>query len=454
VGSLFDQFSQGVCLSNLSFSQHEVMKGAVSMQRKLETSAVLTPEAAQCPHLGQRYQPLTGIQLEDPYAFLAQARQEEPVFYSDFLQAWVVTSYSDVLAILKQPDLFSSKETMRPIVTYSPQVYEILNTFPTGTRLVNSDGEVHKRYRAALSPAFVKERIEILEPVVREIVNHLIDQFVDAGTTDIIASLAYPTPLLVVFHLLGIPKEHMEQCKHWSDDFLAFISSQVPEEQQIQHAYSHVAFCTYLASLISEKKASPQLDLVSEIANNKEYNFTVNEMVNMLHSLVIAGHVTTTDLIGNGLKLLLDEPVRWQAICEHPEYIPQVVEEVLRLDSPVHGFFRTATQEASVGGVVIPQGARVWLVFGSANQDENQFPDAGAFDVMRFAPPARALHLAFGHGRHVCVGAILARMEARIILSVLTERLSGLRLVPSQPLVHKKTLLNRGYQELYVQWDA
>ncbi len=410
--------------------------------------------ATKCPHMGQEYRPLDGPLLHDPYPFLARAREEEPLFFSSVLNAWVVTRYSDVITILKQPAVFSSKDTMRPIVTYSARVREILQEHPTGTRMVNSDGEAHKRYRAAASPSFTKERIDALEPFIRQTVNRLIDQFVADGQTDIIASLAYPTPLLVILRLLGIPEEDMEQCKQWSDDFLILISSQVAEEQQISYARSHSAFCAYLESLIQDRQAAPQADIISDLVMAQEYHLTVNEIVNTLHSLIIAGHVTTTDLLGNGLRILLEQPSRWQALCEQPASIPWVIEEILRYDSPVHGFFRTALQDVCVGDVDLPKDTSLFLVFGSANRDETQFPAAEHFDVTHFTPPMRPLHLAFGHGLHVCLGSVLARLEARIVLQTLAERLPGLCLVPDQRLLHKRTLLNRGYQKLYVQWSV
>lgn len=411
-------------------------------------------------HLGQEYLPLSDAMLEDPYSFFERARREESIFYSDFLHAWIVTRYDDAMAILKQPALFSSKDTMQPPAEYPPSVRAILDTFPdtfplaTGTQPVDSDGELHKCYRGALSSSFTPASIALLEPFIQNTVDQLISQFISLGTVDIIAALAYSVPIRTIFRLLGIPEERMEQCRRWSDDFLMLISSQLPEEQQIKCAHSQVAFCKYLATLIEERRKSPKSDLISNLVNGDGKDFDISVLVSTLEGLVIAGHVTTANLISNGLKLLLDPSSYWQRLCEDPESIPWVIEEILRYESPVQTFFRTTTQEVTIGGISLPKDTRLLLTFGSTNRDEAQFPEADRFDPMRFSPSNPVTHLAFGHGIHVCLGAPLARLEARIVFKSLAERLHGLRLVPGQRLMYIPTMILRGYQQLYVQWDV
>jgi cytochrome P450 len=406
-----------------------------------------------CPFVAQEYRPLDETMLADPYPFLASAQREEGPFFSEELNAWVVTRYSDILAILRQPALFSSRDTMRPLVTYTPRVRALMQEFPNSARLVNSDGEAHKRLRSAVMSSFAKERIDALEPFIHSTVERLLEQFSGLGEADIIASLGYPTPMFVVFHLLGIPDEDLERCKQWSDDYLVLISSQITEEEQMVCARSHSAFCTYLATLIQDREREPREDIISDLVTAQENRLTQSEIINALHSFVIAGHVTTTDLIGNGLRVLLEQNALWQDLCAHPENIPWYVEEILRYDSPVHGFFRTALQEVEIGGSKLPKDASLFLAYGAANRDEAQFSMPESFDIAHFMPPVRAAHLAFGHGMHACLGSQLARLEARIIFATLAERLPGLRLVPEQRLLHKQTLMLRGYQQLYVQWD-
>jgi cytochrome P450 len=168
----------------------------------------------------------------------------------------------------------------------------------------------------------------------------------------------------------------------------------------------------------------------------------------MLQGLILAGHESTTNMIGTGLTLLLEHPERWRTLCDHPEWLPLTVEEILRFDAPIQMFARTTTQEVTVGGVTLPEDASLLLFYGSGNRDPSMFADADEFQLRR----ASNHHLAFGHGVHFCVGAALARLEGRIAFEVFCQRLPDLRLVPGQTLTHIPTLLFRGYERLEVKW--
>jgi cytochrome P450 len=172
------------------------------------------------------------------------------------------------------------------------------------------------------------------------------------------------------------------------------------------------------------------------------------ELIHSVAGVILAGYETTTNLIGNGLVLLLEEPTRWQALCEHPDRIPLTIEEVLRYQDPVPGFIRTTTKEVTVAGVVMPAGTKLFLLYSSANRDETQFLFADQFDMQR--RPNR--HLAFGYGGHFCVGAPLGRLEGRIAFETLTQRLPSMRLVPNQELSHVPNLIHYGYHRVEVQW--
>jgi cytochrome P450 len=172
------------------------------------------------------------------------------------------------------------------------------------------------------------------------------------------------------------------------------------------------------------------------------------ELIHTIAGVIVAGYTTTTNLIGNGLVLLLEEPTRWQTLCEHPDLIPSTVEEILRYQDPVPGLSRTTTREVTVGGVVMPARTKLFLLYSSANRDETQFPFADQFDMQR--RPNR--HLTFGYGEHFCVGAPLGRLEGRIAFEMLTQRLPGMRLVANQKLSHVPNLIHYGYQRVEVQW--
>jgi len=214
-----------------------------------------------------------------------------------------------------------------------------------------------------------------------------------------------------------------------------------------------VAFHEYMAALAEKRSAHPGEDVVScllTVHYDEEQPLTKAEVVATLTGVLLAGHETTTNAIGMAVYLLLSQPERWQRVCRHPEDIPSAVEEVLRFDSAVPTFYRTALQEAQVGGVTIPAGDLLLLAYASANRDEVRFANAEQFDLHR----SPNQHLAFGHGVHFCVGAPLARIEGRIAVEVLSQRLPQLRLQPHQQLSYAANLMFRGLTHLTVAWSV
>jgi cytochrome P450 len=398
--------------------------------------------------LGTAFDPLA----ENPYPFYTRARQEEPIMFCPDLNAWLVTRYEDIQSILLQPGKFSSRDTLTSPVTFYPRTLEeLVQGYLPVPIILNSDGAEHTRFRVPLTKAFAPARIRAMEPFVHEVADRLVDAFISEQRTDIVSQFAYPLALEVVFALLGIPRQDIELTRKWSQDWLMIMSVQLEEEHQVACAQSTVAFQHYLAGLIDERRKTPQDDLISSLLfyASGEESLTETELVIMLQGLILAGHESTTNMIGTGLLLLLEHPERWQTLCEHPEYIPLTVEEILRFDAPIQMFARTTTQEVTVGGVTMPEDASLLLIYGSGNRDEAVFAHAGEFQLER----ASNHHLAFGHGVHFCVGAALARLEGRIAFEVLCQRLPHLRLVPDQMLTHIPTLLFRGYERLEVRWE-
>jgi len=242
----------------------------------------------------------------------------------------------------------------------------------------------------------------------------------------------------------------MAATKKLSDCTSMLVNSPLPEELQVEYARAFVQEQHYFLQLINERRKSPRQDLISDLLDTPagEQPFDDAQLVNTLVSLVIAGHETTTQLIGNSLFLLLSQPERWSALCAHPENIPQIIEETLHYDSPVPTFFRTTTREARVGNMTFPANTVLMVVYGSANRDESQFPQADEFDMQR--APNR--HLAFGHGIHFCVGAFLARKQGQMALETLSQRFPILRLAPDQTFAHAPILRQREFTRLQVVW--
>jgi cytochrome P450 len=401
--------------------------------------------------LGALYHPLEGEQLENPYPFYARARKEEPIFFSPELDTWVVTRYDDVQTVLSQPDTFSSKDALRPVVKYFPAAFaELSKGYPLVPVTINSDGEEHIRFRNAVSKAFAPKRIKQLEPFIKEVTTSLIDAFIHDHKAELVSQLAYPLPLEVALLLIGVPKEDMALAKKWSDSENMFVSYSLSEERQVECARDIVSFQHYLIGLVNERRSAPKEDLISDLLETSpgEKPFNDAQFASLLSTTVIAGHETVTQLIGNAFALLLEQPERWQALCAHPEHIPQAIEEVLRYDAPVHAFFRTTTREVTLGGIKFAPETSLLVVFGSANRDETQFSQADECDIQR--SPNR--HLAFGYGVHFCIGAFLARKEVQIALETFCQRLPNLRLAPQQALSHIPSIRQRGFTRLEVVW--
>ena len=398
--------------------------------------------------LGTAFNPFA----EDPYPFYSRARQQEPITFCPELDAWLVTRYEDIQNILLQPEKFSSSNTLTSSVTFYPRTLEeLIKGYLPVPIVLNSDGADHTRFRIPLTKAFAPARIRALEPFIRAVANRLVDAFIHKQQAEIISQFAYPLALEVVLTLLGIPRQDIEQTRQWSHDWLTLMSVQLDEEQQVVYAHSTVAFQHYLANLIAERRETPQDDLISALLLSSKPDdapLSETELVITLQGLILAGHESTTNMIGTGLLNLLERPERWQMLCSHPEYIPQTVEEILRFDAPIQMFARVTTREVTVGGVTLPEDASLLLIYGSGNRDESAFAHADEFQLQRGSNH----HLAFGHGVHYCVGAALARLEGRVAFEVLCQRLPDLRLVPGQVLTHIPTFLFRGYERLEVEW--
>src|SRR5260370_25248058 len=307
--------------------------------------------------LGVLYHPLQGEQLENPYPFYVRARKEEPIFFSPELDTWVVTRYDDVQTVLNQPEIFSSKDALRPVAKYFPAAFaELSKGYPLVPTAIDSGGKEHVRLRNAVSKTFSPKHIKQLEPFIKGVVNSLIDAVIDDHKANFISQFAYPLPLEVALYLIGVPREDMVLARKLSSSVAILINSPLSEEQQVECARGFVRFQHYLIQLVNERRSASKEDLISALLDTPpgEKPFDDAQLAHQLSDVVIAGYDTTAQLLGNGLALLLERPERWQTLCAHPERIPQAIEEILRYDAPVHAFFRTTIQEVTLGGINFP----------------------------------------------------------------------------------------------------
>lgn len=395
---------------------------------------------------------LTPPLLDDPYPLYEQLRREAPVTYNPAFQMWFVSRHEDVLAILRDPARFSSAHILDPIEAHTPEVRAVLGADAGVYPLLASDPPLHTRVRSLAGKAFSSQRLAALEPRIRAIATELIDAFAADGEADLVARFAEPLPIRLTGELFRIPVADMERIKRWCDDETVFLMAPLPPERRVELAHSVAAYRRYLRGLIEQRRAEPGDDLVSELIQARiggESPLSTEEIVGTLCVLIFAAHLTTTNMLGNALLHLLRREGAWQRLRESPALIPGALEESMRFDAPVQGLSRTVTEDCEVGGVKLARGARLFVLFASANRDPACTPDPDRFDLER----APTQHLAFGRGPHFCIGAQLARMEGAIALELLTRRLPDLRLAGDEPPGYLPNLVHRGPGSLRVTWS-
>lgn len=421
-----------------------------------------TPDGADdkvCPHataaIGAGYNPLDPGFRADPYSFYAKARAEAPVCLGPF-GFWIVTRHDDVLRVLKEPLLFSSVRTMDPPVPYPPEVLRVLEGgYPLVPGLLNNDPPAHTRVRDLFSQAFSPKRIAALEPRVRAVANELVDGFSRDGRADIVARFAYRLPLSVICELLGVPHDHAEQLKAWHDDWIRLAATLgMSLDEKIACAENLVRYQRYYADLLEDRKRSPKDDLTTALVGARLDGvtpFTMAEMVWQMMVLLSAGHETTSHLISSALYHLLSRPDQWKALDEGPERIAAAIEEVVRFEPPFPSMIRFTTAPVELGGVSLPEGARLHVYNASANRDTAQHDNPDVIDVHR---PDPQRHLSFGHGVHFCIGAPLARIEGRVALDVLRTRLPNMRIAAGFKPEYAPSFILRGLLSLPLEWDV
>jgi cytochrome P450 len=400
------------------------------------------------------FDPLDPDYLADPYPCYARFRREAPVFYAPKIDFWVVSRYEDIRRIVGDPETFSNARVQEPL---HPLTQEALEGLKRGVRVVpttsTADPPLHKRTRKHAARAFSARRVAELEGRIREIANGLIDALISDGRADLVDRFAFPLPASVVFSLIGYPEEDTEMLKSWCSDRLKITWGRPLPEEQTATIEKMTSFFDYIEDFVRRRAEDLCDDYTSDLLRIRaedEKNLSFDEVVSICYSLSFAGHETTTNLILNGLRQLLGQPGLWDELREDPSLIENAVEETLRRDTSVIAWRRSTTRPVQISGVEVPEGARLMLLLASANRDEDAFEDPDAFDIRR---ENANKHIAFSHGIHFCLGAPLARLEARIAFELLTQRLPGLRLSPpDQRFEFDPNMSFRGPKELWAEW--
>lgn len=400
-----------------------------------------------------------GSYFSNPFPLFSSLRKSSPVFFSETLGGWVVTRFQDVSDILHNHQDYSSKGRVLHLINkLDPEIQKRLPLlqmhFATG--LAHSDAPEHKRLRGLLAQAFTPKVSESMRPITRDVVSRVLSQL--GSTSDLIHDVFTPVPALVVGRLLGSTDGDIPDLIRWAgainglyekggliDPQKAIYAEEMLQEIRI--------FVTRLANerrvLRDQGALDPSQDVLAGLVNAESLGDSLSdsELVSTVVTLFVAGHETTTHLLGNGMLALLTNPSQIQKIREQPDLIPSAVDEMARFDGSVPRSWRITKKEMEISGVLIPEGELVLPILSSANRDDNEFIEPDTFDLTRDTRK----HLAFGRGVHVCLGAPLARIEGQEIIKQLLEKFPNISLQGSkEDLQWRKDVALRGLISLPV----
>lgn len=357
------------------------------------------------------YDPFDPTVIDDPYPVYAALREQAPIYWSEQTRCWVLSRYQDVSAALLDPQTFSSASGVFPTAG-APDMADLFLPM-----LIMTDPPRHTALRRIVSRAFTPRRIAEMEPHVEHLVDSLLDEIGDQESWDAVDTLTGPLPAIVIADLLGVPREDKDAFRTWSTQLV----QSSPADTRIGGALeAAAALYEYFQSFIADRRSHPQDDLISALvaAEVEGQRLDDDELLGFCLLLLVAGHETTTNLLSNAMVVLAADERSRRQLASNRELLPRAVEELLRFDSPVQGLSRTLTRPMDLHDQRLDAGEVVLLLFGSANRDERAFTDADHFDINR----VNDRQLALGHGVHFCLGASLARLEARVALDALLRR--------------------------------
>ena len=403
-----------------------------------------------CP-VDESFDPLSPEFLTDPFAVMAAG--QPPVFFAPSIGYYVVTRYQDIEEVFRDPATYSAAAAQAPLTPLAPEAQQIL--LAGGHRpqpsMASLDEPAHARLRKPAARAFSMKRVTAMIPTIEATAARLLDAVDGAPEFDLVAALAFPLPANIVFSLMGVPERDFGQLKQWCGYRAALSWGRPAPEDQVEIATSMAAYRRYMRALVDLKAAAPGDDLASDliaIHDEAPDRLTLDEIASILFSLSFAGHETTTGLISNTVRRLLEDPSRWDEITGRPDLIPQAVEESLRYDPSVAVWRRVTTRPVTLAGVDLPEGAKLYLWLAAAGRDKAAFTEPDRFDLHR---PDAERHLAFGKGQHFCLGANFGKLEAQIALAELARRYPRLRLAPDQEFTFHPNISFRGPQVLKVR---
>ena len=412
--------------------------------------------APRCPVVhGKPFDPFDQEQADDPYPWMRAARREAPVFYLPELDVWCVTRWEDVLEVMRDDATFSSRNAITPRQLSGPLAEVFPDGHPLRHSLLLKDPPEHTRVRKLVQRNFTRTAIAGYEDMVRARANALIDDFIDEGRCDLVAQYTALLPVQVVCDIIGIPCGEVQNLGRWADDTMLLLEGapRLTAEREEELARRAKPVMDWLLEFVDERRERPRDDLTSDLlqarTDDGEPLMTSDQVVGFIDSLLIAGVGTTKNFIALATRELLSHREQWEEIKADRSLLDNALEECLRLRTPSRGSRRTATRDVTIGGATIPKGAAVQIMLFSPQRDETVFDDPDALDIHR---PDAKKHFAFGRWTHMCLGAHLARLEARVSFELFLDRLPDLRLVPDQEYRWVPNMTIPEFKTLKVEW--
>ena len=390
--------------------------------------------------------------VNHPISYYAKLRALSPVYWNARWNGWIVTGYDEVTTGYRNWEKLSSDRfsgpfggEVRAAADEHSQLFSFLTKF-----FVWKDPPYHTRLRALAGQAFAPKRLEALRPRIRQLVRELSDPLRGQDSADFFAQFAFQLPVIVIAEYLGVPTEARYQVKDWSEDLSAVVfvrGSDADRMQRGEIAMTHLA--DFLRPIIRERERSPREDLISGmiVAEQDGTRLTEDEVLAASILMVFAGHETTMNLLANGVVAFDKFPDQWRRLAASPDLARPAVEEILRYDGPIRGQARWAKESFELGGQVIAENDRVFLIQHAANHDPSAFANPSELDISR--SPNR--HAAFGQGIHTCLGAPLARMEAQEVFSFLAPEFSRIEVL-DKDLRYNPTMVSRSLETLNVRF--
>jgi cytochrome P450 len=413
-----------------------------------------------CP-VQHGWSPLDPDYLADPYPIAARLRDEHPVFYAEELGYVVVTRMEDIEHVFLHPDVFASSNVQDPIFPLVPEAAEILaaDDFDPVAVMSNRAEPDHGRIRVYTRQGFGNRRLRTLEHYMRERAASLLHAMIAGGPpAEYVAAVAFPLPAEIVFRFIGFPPEDDAMIKRWCVNRRAFSWGRPTAAEQVAIACGMLDYWRYCRDFVARRRDERADDFTSELLDAHDADpdpdngtgISYREVESVVYGISFAGHDPVTSLLCNTLLCLLPRRDQWDALVADPTLAADAVEETLRFESSQVSWRRVTTCATTLGGIDLPAGTRIFLNFAAANRQPDLFDHPDDFDLHR----RRATqHISFGKGIHHCLGSGLARMEARIALELLADRLPSLRLAAEQDLDYFPNITFRGPSRLMVEWD-